>query len=517
MRLVRAILLSLLVIDVAQAQSTRQQLADFLPRDANVVVGVNVPRLVNSQAGQSERFDAFLQMQVGEGRTTVSPTGEGVVMAANVDLNTQRPTWQLFLWRNSTPLSADDLAQRIKGTVESISDHDAVAKKNFLLVKLMPDAWGVLSPANRQVTGRWLRDSTPGRAPMAIVEKLREAALGGSTLAVIIDVRDFFSAQQLSRAVSKSEMIIVDARMSGDEAAPILASVEWATIRINAGSTFEGEIVLDFERSVERLKPIAMKLLQTVMSNRGLVFDDLSKWTATATGTRLVARGPVTARGVRKLLTLLDPPRPSLNEGPADAIAGTGEIARTNTSAGSADSIAIRSAAYFKEVNKLVDDLQGLRNADADSGIAFIGKYIKKIEAISIVNIDPVLVDWSADVMVTLSESVKALRSAKIQGRKGALAATSTYDPLNVSVGFGDNDNGGDYGTWYDVYEDRDEDDARADEMRRMRTKAASERVRAKVSASYSGREAALQLLSNLDQQSAAVRRAMVAKYKIDF
>jgi hypothetical protein len=513
MRTLLSLLVLLSVVGLAQGQGGRQ-LADFLPRDANVVVGVNVPKLLTSEAGQAQRLDAFLQMQVGEGRTTVSPTGEGVVMAANIDLASHQPTWQLFLWRNSQALSAKDLADKIKGQVDQVGEMDAVTKGNFLLVRLMPDAWGVLSPANRQVTGRWLRDSVANSPPMPIAQKLRTVAQNGAAIAIVIDLRDFFSAAQLSPRLSKSESIVVDAGLSGDEAAAILASVQWATATVTASSTFQGEITLDFARTTEKLKPIAMKLLTTTMSNRGLTFDDMSQWTATAVDTRVVGRGPISPAGVRKLLTLLDPPRPPLNDQPKDAIAGAGTNAGTSAG-GSADSIGARSAAYFKQVNLLLNDLQNLRNADADSGIAYITRYIGRIEALSMVNIDPMLLDWSANVTATLSESVKALRESKIAGKSAALAATSTYDPLNVPVNYHSDDSY--YHNWYDVYEDREAQRDRDEEMRRMRTKAASERVRAQVGAGYQGREAALQLLSNLDQESAQVRRAMVAKYNIDF
>jgi hypothetical protein len=511
MRTLLSLLVLLSVVGLAQGQGGRQ-LADYLPRDANVVVGVNVPKLLTSEAGQAQRLDAFLQMQVGEGRTTVSPTGEGVVMAANIDLASHQPNWQLFLWRNSQALSAKDLADKIKGQVDQVGEMDAVTKGNFLLVKLMPDAWGVLSPANRQVTGRWLRDAAGNTQPMPIAQKVRTAAQNGAAIAIVIDVRDFLSAAQLAPRLSKSESIVVDAGLSGDDAAAIFASVQWATVTVTASSTFQGEITLDFARTAEKLKPIAMKVLQTTLSNRGLVFDDMSAWTATAVDTRLVARGPVSPAGVRKLLTLLDPPRPPLHDQPKDAIAGTDA---GSSAGGSADSIGARSAAYFKQVNLLLNDLQNLRNADADSGIAYITRYIGRIEALSMVNIDPMLLDWSANVTATLSESVKALRESKIAGKSAALAATSTYDPLNVPINYHSDDSY--YHNWYDVYEDREAQRDRDEEMRRMRTKAASERVRAQVGAGYQGREAALQLLSNLDQQSAQVRRAMVAKYNIDF
>jgi hypothetical protein len=241
----------------------------------------------------------------------------------------------------------------------------------------------------------------------------------------------------------------------------------------------------------------AKPLLLEVLANQGAMIDEFNDWTVNVTSKQISLKGVLEPSGMRRILSLLEPPH-SPDYTPPKPSSGTQPEELT---------VALASLEYFKTIKTMLDDLQGKRKSTEFVTWGQVGlwfeRYAKKIDNLPILNVDNELLDYGAFVSDSLRQSETAMKGigAKSGYRKTQLGnyySTQTFAaPVAVT-------------RWgaAGVYGWRSQEDlaAKGQAEAQVRTQ---ERISGNANAHF--------IMQGIDQATSAVRRTMTQKYKMEF
>src|SRR5438270_5278770 len=141
--------LALLVVQPASAQF--RELVTKLPKSANSVMLLNVTKAVNSPMGVREGWKKKIEKSYDAGLIRVPPQATKYVIASQLDLEFMEPIWTAAIVELSEAVSLPKVAERRRGTLDSIESLAAVALPNdTYLVRFALTTVGAMQPANRQ-------------------------------------------------------------------------------------------------------------------------------------------------------------------------------------------------------------------------------------------------------------------------------------------------------------------------------------------------------------------------------
>src|SRR5260221_618593 len=150
--------LALVAVQPAKAQF--RDLVAKLPKSANAVVLLNVAKAVNSPMGIREGWKKKVEKSFDAGMIRIPPQATNYVIASQLDLEFMEPIWSAAVMDLSQAVSLSKIAERRRGTVDSIDGIAAVALPNdTYLVRFALTTVGVMQPANRQAVTRWIRET----------------------------------------------------------------------------------------------------------------------------------------------------------------------------------------------------------------------------------------------------------------------------------------------------------------------------------------------------------------------
>jgi hypothetical protein len=395
------------------------------------------------------------------------------------------------------------LAEEKKGTIESIAGRDAVQlPTNTYLIQFDVKTFGSMIPANRQEASRWVRSSdirSPALSPY-IVEAIGYAEDVGTEIILAVDLQDVISPTFATERLKEFETLS-KTKIDVAQTASLLATVKGLTLGVTIGSKPFGKIKVDFGADTSPLKDVAHEMLLEVISNQGLMIDDLKEWAAKVQGNQVTLEGYLSANGMRRIFSLIDAP----------AWHGVEDQAAANQpSASDMDPKVYASQKYFQSITKILDDL---RHRDSPQRIAQIGGWLekdaRKVDRLSMVNVDKDVLDYGQYVSQQLRNA-----SAAIKG----IGMRSRVRQVNTVTGgpgyYGDNYDGGYYhgGVYYNGGLTLPSFNYQAGLQWQQ-----SQRTRIKTQEKVSGVAAARQIMTDVDNATQQVRRQMVERYNVDF
>jgi hypothetical protein len=208
---------------------------------------------------------------------------------------------------------------------------------------------------------------------------------------------------------------------------------------------------------------------------------------------QVTLEGYLTESGLRRLSSLFDRP-------PALKVPETATVQQpSNTPEQYA---AQASQQYFHQVQDLLDDLSKERKNNRNYNMAQIGvwmdKYAKKVDQLPVLNVDPELIQYGAFVADALRAGYTAIRTSSARSRVRQLntdVPTHSYGYQGVY--------GYTYRTGYSTIADHRE-------YWQDRTRVRSEE---RVISAQSARD----IMAQVDDATAEIRRKMTQKYQINF
>jgi hypothetical protein len=210
------------------------------------------------------------------------------------------------------------------------------------------------------------------------------------------------------------------------------------------------------------------------------MIDDFEKWDSSVSGNTVYLSGALSPTGLRKVLSVIDPPTM-----PARKATATTEI----PSASEMDPMAIPSQRYFREINKMLTEMGSNENRKYAKQYRWYDKYARKIDQLSMVNVDPELMDYGLSVSTALRSMAYKLRNQAAEASQYSNNRTTTWNS---------------YGDWYNGY------------FITYQTEP-SERAKAEKMAQMYGTQSLAETVQTVGTVTAEARRKMVERYKIDF
>jgi hypothetical protein len=164
------------------------------------------------------------------------------------------------------------------------------------------------------------------------------------------------------------------------------------------------------------------------------MIEDMQSWTAAAKGSEISLSGPLSTKGLRRLLAVVDSP-----------IEGDVIAPKSSDSAppfGETATPAKKSRDYFRSIGGMADDLKDdMKNAkNLASTSLYFEKYAKRIERLPILGVDEELVNYGAYVANGLRQAAGSVRTMGIRGgvRKAQVTGGGDYWGGGYEGAYGD-------------------------------------------------------------------------------
>jgi len=436
--LVNALLLGLWVgFECVPTRAQFDELLAKIPASANAVALLDAQRLFTSPIGVREGWKDKYEQSFAAGLVTMSPDTQRLVLGAEFDYEFMKPKWEAAVADFGKPRSAVDIAHAAKGTLEKIGDTSVVAlRENAYVVELGKQQFGAMTPANRQAVARWLRQFQ-GHSEATVSPYLKGTLAASQTSAVVIafDLEDAIPPDIVLAKLNESQAIKA-AKVDVTAAAKALDSIRGLVIEVAVTDGSYGRLMVHFGGDVSVLAPVAKPLLQEVLADLGAAISDIDGWNVQSQPQRIGMNGPLGNAGRKRIFSLIDSPLASLLA--SDETAPTAEDRQR-------DKTIAASQQYFKAITSLITEVRE-KSGDAKTfgeNALWFDKWARRIEKLSVLNVDRDLLTYGQFVSETLRNMAGALRGVTISTNANQMQVTGggyNYDGYSYYAGWRDVD-----------------------------------------------------------------------------
>lgn len=486
------------------AQADDESLRSYLPAAANAVAVIDLERILNSAMGVREHWPEKFKNAYENAPLIVPPNARRVVLASLIDPMTLQPYWEISIMDLKAAPSMQTIARAERGFADTIADKPAVCSPiNAYFVRLDSHLLGTVAPANRQFVARWIRNSVSHSDQVSpYLQTAMASADPGTAYLFAFDLADAACAPRFRRRIDNGEFeCLADKPINVDRTSRTIASIKGLVLRVAIDEEISGSANIEFGRPTKVLADIAKPLLIEILGKCGAAVDDFNDWDCEADGNHIALRGKLSAEGMRRLFSIVDPPSPLSTIDPKESTVADAD--RKDADKSRAQAIAA-SKQYYAAVTKIIENI-GKRIRGSSSmtqGAAWVSRDARRIERFPIVDVDPALVEWGSNVGAQLNAIAGAMGVGGLQTRAR-------------TVGIEESQIGGDTVTYYaggtiGEVQTNENDAVNRRNVARQRMATASQE-KAKVA------QVAVKMLQEIEASRAAIRRAMTQKYQAEF
>lgn len=481
-----------LSIGATYARAGIEGLAFRIPSGANVLYVINTEKIFASPLAKKEGWRAEQQQAFEAGVSVLPPGARSCVIAGKLDLEFFHPIWEVSMFDLVSAPNIVELAASRGGDVDRIDQRDAARlNDDTYVVRFNDQMAGIMRPAQRQEVANWLRStSSSGSKPKLsdyLLESLSFATKNETPIIVAMDLTHTISPDLAQKRLMDMQAL-KGATLDITKEAKALSSVRGITLGITIKDRVFGKIKVDFSEEVSLDAEMSKKILLEVLASHGAMINEFDTWKPGKSGKQFTLGGYLYPSGLRRVLSILEIPD-SLKKPQAEA--GGQSLADSEQLA------ILASKAYFKAIEGYLKDLRrDYHQANGWGQVgAWIGRYARKIDQLSMVNVDPEMLDYGAYVTDSMRNASDNLRG---------LAGRSKVSESNVENSYRT------YSRWgaYGGYASATFNDYKADQRNRTRV-----RTQERISSTTSARE----VFQEIDRATGDIRRKMAEKYKEDF
>ncbi|HTL29204.1 MAG TPA: hypothetical protein VL282_08285 [Tepidisphaeraceae bacterium] len=464
-----------------------QSLAKKLPPETNVLVAINVAKILNSPYSKQQDWAGNLAEKWQTRPLMVPPGVNRLVMGADLDPKTIDSTWQMCLMEMLQMPSMDSIAQAHRGYVDRVWDKNAiVSPQNAYFVPLDDKTLASLTPASRRTIAKWLRQPADGGMTSVYLKTVAMGLSDNTDITMALDLEGAFAVPAARKWLDDNEMPEFKGQ-NLDAIARQFGHINGLRLDVSIDNDINARGTVSFDQDAAVLGPVAKPLTIGILKYAGMALPDLDDWKFATSGKTVTMEGKLSEASLRNLLSLVQSPIPSTGT--------TDSTAANQTPAGQPLDPAVASQKYYKFICMILDNLSA-KTSLADTSTWFKNS-ARRIEQAPILNVDPALVEWGAMVTTKLKEvaAMTAIGQTQTSARAASLQSSAvdygayTYDAS---------------GKFYSKVS------AEGEANRQQRRQAASEQ---KAQAQQQG----AQMLADIPSSRAKIRTEMTAKYKIEF
>ncbi len=404
-----------------QAEVSFTDMLERVPGQANALVMIDADKIRSSPIAQAQAKTNVHQHML------ISEKVDRVVLASNLDLGSLKPAWEVAIASTKEEGSMPKIADTRGGTLETFGTTTAVLlPNNSYLVSLGPKIVGIQYPASRQHAAKWARVANASKG-MKFGQYLKGASkypeAVGTEIIMAVDLADVVSVDTVRHNLNNSE-VLKGKQVDLDQLSFLLASIKGTTLGIRVTDRISGSLRIDFGHDPSIMADYAKPLILEKLGDIGASIEDLYEWTPRVEGKTVFLSGTFTVDGLRKVLSIVEPPPlPVQQPAPGQRVVSPGER----------DPKAYATYDHYKATEVLVADLTKTAHSSklGSSGqcAAWYDRYAKKLDQLPLVNVDPELLDFTAE----LASSLRGLAGTYRKG--GMQAGQYSANPNSQWVG----------------------------------------------------------------------------------
>jgi hypothetical protein len=469
------------------ARASFASLAQRLPPAANVMIAINVERVLSSPLATKDGWRQDVE-GAWEKQPMMVPAGAArVLYVSSLNVNRMDPYWEMALIEMDNVPSAEDLAKAEGGQVDKVWDKMAAHSPiDAYFVPLDAHTLASITPAERSNIARWVRQPLQpgGQVTSEYVRKAVTALDDNNTdIAIALDVEGAFSVPNIRRFLNDHDFPEIP-EADRDRAATLLGTIKGLTLDVRVDKDITGKVTFQFDRETFPLLAQGAKpLTLAVLNQAGMRLDDLKAWTFTAEGKQVRAEGKLSRPALRQLLSVVETPIPAKGASAKGAVAASSTV----------QSPAAASQRYYKSICAMLDGLS--QTASPADTATWARNAARRIDQLPILNVDPALLEWGGMVGSKLKEAGGVMGVAQTQ-MNSRINGVADYDAG------GSWDSGGEYHSNYSATE--------AENTRKQRRQIALEQK-------GQAQEKALAIMQPIAETRPKIRAEMTAKYNVEF
>jgi hypothetical protein len=414
-RLVPALLL-VLVCAPRLCAGPYDDLLKLTPPSANTLVLVNAKAAFATPLAKAEKWadDYFHRYRAGIG--FVPPDAELVVIASEVNLSTMHRDYQIGLVKVKNLPNMKDLATRVNGTTDRLSDQVCtLSPQDVYYVGLPGSVFAGVFPANRQAASRWLRHALKSKeAHLSAYLKQAAEGAGDDVLVVAVDLADSADPALLRAGLPMSPAVIRQKSTNLEALSKFVASVQGMTLKVKVTGGIRATLQVDFGFEVDFYKRIARELFLEVLDQQGVAVPGMSGWDVTYGEKSMTLSGALTTSDLRHILSLFAFPGPPDEEEPKEVV----------------DAVSVPATKrYLAAVDVILGDLRKLKESpDYTKMATWNDKAAARLDQLNRRAVDPIAVGAAVDCARRLKAVAGSLRGVPINlnelGNKPAIGVS---------------------------------------------------------------------------------------------
>ncbi len=399
-----------------------------------------------------------------------------------------RPNWEAGYANLEREFSIDELMKAVDGYIDTVAGKSVVWSPRQTY--LSPTATGAmfLRPTDRPLLAKFIKAGER----TDIAPYLREQAAQPEqylSLLFALNLEDNFSAVTLLERMQGMESL---KNIDLEKAAQAVSSIRGVSIIVSR-ENLECILSFDFNDSPEVISSVSNALLMEILNNNQTSAPEIAGWSSSIKGNKLQMRGKITEASLDSLLSIYS--LRSESEELTAALNRPGE--------GEGIEGAYESKQYFDRVNALIERVRKYEAQTTGYRAKWNDTTARRVDEIGTLGVDPQMVDYGTNVS-------SLLRGNAINIRNTNIGAGQIKAEQSLSGGAYVNRGGyyGGYGRGYGGgYVSGYWDPNRSTDYQRV----TDQKARGAANRDYR------QTLSQIDQLTADVRKAMTDKFKIQF
>ena len=424
-----------------------------------------------------------------------------VRIAAELDLESFQPDWEIGYAAVEKTSTAESIAQREGGYVDTLQGRSIVWTPNEMyLVPLADNVVSIVRPADRKFVGQWLKKDR-SNVVSSYLQQVAGRLTDRQSVSIAVDLEDVLSMGVLNEKLAQSKSL---QGKNIEAIAKSLSSVQGITISV-ASDALEATVLIDFLSAPTELTPVAKVFFAEVLTARGMQLDEFSQWkmSAVSEGKTLSFTGPIASETLDDLLGMFTVHRASRGVTP---VTNTDSPAAPTSGQTSPSVVAENTRDYFRKVINIVHRVRDYSANNTGERAQWNGNMANRIDEMPTLEVDPQMVMFGAEVAKSLRSNSMSMQLTNISQGAAAVAADagtgafSTATAVGTMAGMGYGYGGyGNYGSYGGNFVDPNSP------------------VKYYRMGQAQGNTSFKELMARLEQSLADMRRTMTEKYKIQF
>lgn len=421
-----------------------------------------------------------------------------VRIAAELDLESFQPDWEIGYAAVEKTSTAESIAQREGGYVDTVQGRSIVWTPNEMyLVPLADNVVSIVRPADRKFVGQWLKKDR-SNVVSSYLQQVAGRLTDRQSVSIAVDLEDVLSMGVLNEKLAQSKSL---QGKNIEAIAKSLSLVQGITISV-ASDALEATVLIDFLNAPTELTPVAKAFFAEVLTARGMQLDEFSQWkmSAVSEGKTLSFTGPIASETLDDLLGMFTVHRASRGVTKTDSPAAP-TAPQTSPSV-----VAENTRDYFRKVINIVHRVRDYSANNTGERAQWNGNMANRIDEMPSLEVDPQMVMFGAEVAKSLRSNSMSMQLTNISQGAAAVAADagtgafSTATAAGTMAGMGYGYGGyGNYGSYGGNFVDPNSP------------------VKYYRMGQAQGNTSFKELMARLEQSLADMRRTMTEKYKIQF